>query len=243
MIVLIADTHVRSDPKENQILQDHLEALEAQFPACWLVIAGDVTDNGTEAEYKEAYRLLASWKNRCLLVPGNHDNSGYHGLRWDAKAAARWTKFSTKMSNSSDTVTGDWVICGLDSVNAHPDILELAQGELGEAELNRAKDVIQQAHNAGKKICLVLHHQPSDSPRSGTSKPLTATEDQFLNWAEKLKDSSEFLSIAYGGETGADKIIAGHLHTHLEWTATQGIPTHLISLGDLRGSGDFVTLP
>ena len=232
--VFIADTHIRKDPSDNRVIAAHLAKLD---PACWLVIAGDLTDNGFAAEYAEALRLLTPWKGRCVLAPGNHDCAGIHGLRWSEKAAARWAKFTQDMEAVGELHLGEWLICALDSVNSHTRILELAQGELGEAELARAREMIQLGHQAGHKVCLTLHHNPVDDPRACVRRPLTDAESRFLNWAEKLRDSSEFLDLAYGGE-GADLIICGHTHMHMEWTATRGIPTHMISLGDFRGGED-----
>jgi 3',5'-cyclic AMP phosphodiesterase CpdA len=228
----IADTHIHTKPEDNEILKERLGQLD---PNNILVILGDITDNGIEAEYKEAFRLLKPWKSRIVLAPGNHDTAGLHGLRWSEQAAARWTKFVCQIDAVADIMIGDTYVCALDSVNPRPNILELAQGELGEAELNRAKEAIGRARMAGKKVCLCMHHTPVDNPRTGTKSIISESEAQFMDWAEKLRDSSEFLAIAYGGE-GADLILCGHTHIHLEWTATTGIPTHIISLADLRSA-------
>lgn len=234
--VFITDPHVKADPRENEILAERLAPLD---PADLLIVSGDVTDNGSRDEYNEARRLLAPWKGHCILAPGNHDCAGLHGLRWSDQAAARWAKFTQDMEALSDSVVNGVYICALDSVNAEPNLAELAQGELGEAELERAREAIEQAHLKGLKVCLTMHHNPVDNPRSGASSPIEDAEDKFLDWAEKLRDSEKFLKIAYGQ---ADYIVCGHTHLRLSWTSTRGIPTQLLALGDFRGQGDTFTL-
>jgi 3',5'-cyclic AMP phosphodiesterase CpdA len=234
--VFIADPHIKADHQDNVVVEQHLSKLD---PTDWIIVVGDVTDNGIAEEYAEALRLLSPWKGHCVLVPGNHDCDGLHGLRWSAQAAARWAKFTQDMKAVGELHLGEWFICALDSVNAEPNILELAQGELGEAELNRAKDAIQAARKAGHKVCLTMHHNPVDNLRMAVGRPLTDAEDRFLNWAEKLKDSTDFFKIAYGE---ADLIICGHTHLRMSWTSSQGVPTLLVALGDFRGQGDTFIL-
>jgi len=236
--VFIADPHIKAHPEDNEVIAKHLANLDQSD---WLILVGDLTDNGIAEEYKEALRLLAPWKDQCLLVPGNHDCDGLHGFRWSPQAAARWAKFVEEMEAVGDFRIGDWYVCGLDSVNAESDLLDFAQGCLGEAELNRAREAIKQARKHGLKVCLTLHHNPCDNPRMEIGRPLTDIEDKVLNWAEKLQDSSEFLEVAYGGE-GADLIICGHTHIHMAWTATDGVKTRMIALGDFRASEDCFIL-
>jgi 3',5'-cyclic AMP phosphodiesterase CpdA len=53
---------------------DHLATLPGTVDA--VLVTGDITERGTESEYRQARELLAPLNHRCpvLLCPGNHDS-------------------------------------------------------------------------------------------------------------------------------------------------------------------------
>lgn len=234
-IICIADTHFHSSPEENKILEERLASLLFIYPDSYLAIAGDVTDNGEPEEYAEATRILAPWKNRIFLAPGNHD-LGTLGLIWKPEAVKRWLKFSTDLGNVADALVDPWRICVLDSTVAEESVLHLAQGNVGDAEMERARLAIEEGHAQGYQVVLLMHHTPVDAIRQGSRELWDEVEGGFQDWSEKLQDSAAFLKLAYGK---TEYIVAGHSHMNRVWTSTPSagpIPTLLRSLSNLRTS-------
>jgi 3',5'-cyclic AMP phosphodiesterase CpdA len=81
-IAQISDPHVRPAGTLYQGVTDANAALAAAVrqvnrlrPLPDLVLlTGDVTDNGTQAEYDAALAILAALRPRLLAIPGNHDD-------------------------------------------------------------------------------------------------------------------------------------------------------------------------
>jgi len=238
-IVCVADTHFHVDPAENKILEERITALMTKYPTSALAIAGDITDNGKVEEYREAFRVLTPWKGRLFLAQGNHD-FGFQGLTWEPEAVKRWNQLCVALGVQDvdciikSTTGAPWWLCVIDSTIAEESILNLAQGEVGGAEMNRASHAIKMAHRLGIRVALLMHHTPVDSIRQSSRSLWEEIENGFQDWAEKLRDSSAFLKVAYGK---ADCIVAGHTHRNNAWTSTpeSGSTTTLLrSLGDLR---------
>ena len=131
-------------------------------------------------------------------------------------------------------ILSGWRICLLDSTNANESLAgwtDLAQGELGEAELDRAECAVAEGHQAGLQVCLALHHTALRNPRGSSSNPLTELEIKFADAAEKLLDLEAFRKIS----DQADLVLCGHTHIH-------GHEGNVTSLGDCRGTTDHFIL-
>ncbi len=83
LIAQITDMHVEADPAGSKLPVDtatHLaaavDALNRQRPRPdVVVVTGDLTNDGTEADYAVLRSLLAPLELECYLIPGNHDVS------------------------------------------------------------------------------------------------------------------------------------------------------------------------
>ena len=77
LLAHISDLHLdggaRAATRASRVF-DFLEAMAEPVDA--LLVTGDLTDHGTEAEYEEVRALLARFQRPMLMCPGNHDSRG-----------------------------------------------------------------------------------------------------------------------------------------------------------------------
>jgi predicted phosphodiesterase len=209
-IVFVADLHISRYPPKNALVAARLAALEAQYPGAFLVVAGDVVDDGHPDQYREAERLLSPWRGRLLLACGNHD-CGPLGLTWSPASVACWLGLQQRLGAQVEAIIPSddgwaWRVCCLDSVNATPGPWDLARGSLGGAEIERARLAIDRGHRSGQRVCLVLHHDPNN-------------HDLGMG----LEDAKPFLAAV----KQADLVVCGHSHRH----SVSRVPGHCDVVG------------
>lgn len=75
VIAQISDPHISSQNPQNTVgLQRALEHLtRIPTPPDVILITGDCTDNGLEAEYKQFKEIIAATPTALYVIPGNHD--------------------------------------------------------------------------------------------------------------------------------------------------------------------------
>jgi len=164
-------------------------------PLDWLILCGDVTDNGNTEEYAEALRLFSPFGRRIFAVPGNHDRGVLGIFAW-AGARRRWSKFAAALGCVPEQVIGNRLFIGLNSCLDTLWFGDLARGEVGKGQ--RAKMATRwpdQAAQLGCRLTYVLHHWPD-------------CDDETL----ALDDKAEVLRLVEGR---AD-LVAGHTHTRAE---------------------------
>jgi len=191
--------------------------LASDYPGAWLVIAGDITDDGHPDQYREAERLLLPWRHRLVVAPGNHDY-GYLGLTYDPQCVAAWQSWCDRMGALDDVIlqtkTGRVRVVAIDTCCATPGPWDLARGEVGSAELARVRGAVELRRRymgtmRQHRLLCVTHHDPY------------CTDETLL-----LEDASEYLDAA----SGADWLVWGH--THREWLSAD---RRMRSLRDARG--------
>ncbi len=219
-LIHISDPHISKDPEKNGVLQQRLGELRAHSaPDDWLVITGDVTDDGRAGQYHEATRLLAPWRGHILAVPGNHD-MGPWGNVYVPAAEGRWDDWADEMGIPSQGQLPGWQVICLDSCLHTLSPLDFAQGQIGLKTLNWLSGELYRARSEGLRTIVALHHHPMHDV-----------------WAERLRDSDEFLRIVYGV---ADVVLFGHRHERSTWTCPRGVQTILHAEASLRAvRGDW----
>lgn len=89
----ISDTHFRSSNSDNKTTLKNLKELKKKIAGDDLVVlTGDITDDGREAQYIQAMEGLKAFKGQLLVVPGNHDN-GPLGNSFDQDCYNRFVNF------------------------------------------------------------------------------------------------------------------------------------------------------
>lgn len=189
---LIADLHLRSSPSRPPQATRLLELWARAAPDDLLIVAGDLCDDGAEAQYDLAAQVLAPWSGRIILAPGNHD-AGLQGLLWLTSSWRRWGRLCSRVGSRTVTRAGASLVVSLDSTLHTPWPGDLAQGRIGRAQLRRLPAWGRLARAEGRRLILVCHHTPLDGDR-----------------ALELVDRGELIAAAQAA--GAAQLLVGHEH-------------------------------
>jgi 3',5'-cyclic-AMP phosphodiesterase len=144
-------------------LSTALETVKASG-ADHLVVSGDLTELGDEAEYELFGEVLASSRidpDRITLVPGNHDaytaRDGWQ--RALEGPLAPWAKTSARAGTEVHVVDrGDAAFVPLD-VTIHQSVLR-SGGELRAETATRIDRLVRAPALEDKPVVLVIHHPP-----------------------------------------------------------------------------------
>lgn len=209
MLWHISDTHFSRHNEKNKEKRDRLLLLrERMQPEDWLIITGDVTDDGVPGQYENMVELLMPFKGRLILVPGNHDygDAGwlYHERCWLAfrECTRELVCPATIFNNAFDIENTRMVV--LDSCLRTGNPFDFAQGCIGGPAITYMIDEIEEAHSLGMQVCIALHHHVT------------------YGGVYALKDAEVFLKATWGR---ADSVLFGHKHEEFIWTARAPIPT------------------
>lgn len=189
-----------------------------------VLISGDLVENATEPEH---YLQMAGYITRLrqsgfrvLVCPGNHD----YGHGWLAfNRYAGWFK-ETFFADPNFTypkldIIENTAFIALDSMaeELHWHDALLAQGELGQAQLERLEELLHspEVMRAGQRV-VYLHHHPFDT--------------QFWHG---LKDSDQLRRVVEGK---IDALLFGHKHEGGTWNGQWGIP-RIYDAGTCTGKG------
>jgi 3',5'-cyclic AMP phosphodiesterase CpdA len=155
-----ADWHLRADARHDAPTVAALRrVVAAMLPGDWLLACGDLTDNGSDAEYASLRALLLELRleGRVLLVPGNHD-VGLQGLLVQAAARGRWARLVRELRSPARVQVGSLLVGALDSCLLTPWPGDLAEGRLGARQAARAQAICEDAHAACLRPVLAMHH-------------------------------------------------------------------------------------
>lgn len=186
--------------KRRRHRREVLEALTADIRvqgADHLAITGDVTNFATPEEFAAARSWLESLGDPfgVTLSPGNHDALVAYGL---AEPFASWTPWLGDAPGDFPHLRVRQGIAILNLSSAIPTALHLAQGALGQDQLQRARQLLVQAR-AERLYRVVLIHHP---PLAGVVAPRKALRDRQALQA-LLQD------------VGAELVLHGHAHEAL----------------------------
>jgi predicted phosphohydrolase len=136
------------------------EPLPHPSPEDWLMVAGDLTDSGTEAQYREALHLLSPWRGRICMCPGNHD-LGWKGLLVQGPCERRWSTLCLALGAQRLTRLPGRLVVSLDSTRHTWSPLDLARGSVGiwqRGRLRRQWGPL--ARSEGRILTILQHHSP-----------------------------------------------------------------------------------
>ena len=72
-ILHLSDLHFHRDNKDNTKIIKTLKTVKTKYPKHYIVVTGDIVDDGHEIQYDNAYENLKDFMNRIFIAPGNHD--------------------------------------------------------------------------------------------------------------------------------------------------------------------------
>ncbi len=128
-----------------------------------LVVTGDLVHIGLESEIAQAATWLTSLgtPGQVMLVPGNHD---YYVRESRDLFNRLWADYLLPQNNGNGRAfpvlrkLGGVSLVGLSSACATP--VFMANGKLGETQLQATQALLKQAADEGQAVVLLIHHPP-----------------------------------------------------------------------------------
>ena len=207
----LSDLHIHTHADDNKAVSSILDFVAKSYPEHNLIITGDIVDDGTSAQFANAYAMLKPFQGRVFLCPGNHD-FGAAGNFYSAERALRFDRTLAEPLNQGGTFKGDStpvvnvvraggrevMVIALDSnlETDHP--FDFACGEIGKSQLSALDTVLGRTSSARMIKMLFFHHHPF------------MVNDPFM----ELKDARKLVSTIFGR---VDVVLFGHKHEMNQW--------------------------
>ncbi|WP_333712556.1 metallophosphoesterase [Yoonia sp.] len=205
-LLFITDTHMTEagrfiiglDPAAR--LQAVLDAaLAAHADVAALVILGDLTHNGTEAEYRRLKPLLDAVPIPVIPMLGNHDRrAAFQKVFPDAPQAEGFVQSMRDI--------GETRLITLDSLDGPPYPDDHHAGRLCDTRLRFLDKAL--ATRAGRQAIVCIHHPPFDTGIIGMDMIKLAEGDAFLDLLARH---------------GNLHLVCGHVHRTMSGS-TRGVP-------------------
>ena len=212
----LSDLHIHTHDSDNKDVVSLLSFISTKYPDHRLIITGDIADDGTKAQFENAYELLQQFKDKIFICPGNHD-FGAAGNFYSHERALRFDDLLSKPLNQAGTFKGDStpvvkkindggieiMLIALDSnlETEHP--FDFACGEIGDTQLRALNAILSTTPSDGVVKVLFLHHHPF------------IVNDPFM----EMKDAADFARVVFNR---VDVILFGHKHEMKEWKKRWG---------------------
>ena len=184
------------------VLNNLVDAVRAEN-ADQILLTGDLVQIGLESEITQAAEWLTTLGSagKVMLVPGNHDTYG----KGSAEAVFQsWSDylFQTVHGSEPEQPAGQFPVVrklgklsliGLSTACVTP--VFMATGKLGNEQLQRLAELLQQAASEGQMVALLIHHPPLPG---------------MTNWRKALVDAAALETVLK--QYPPSLIFYGHLH-------------------------------
>jgi 3',5'-cyclic AMP phosphodiesterase CpdA len=185
-ILHLSDIHVGATKAD--ALEWALEPIVERFDPELIIASGDLTNRGTRAQHENAAELLRALGKPLLAVPGNHDIP----YTFPARFTSTFTEFERLWETAEPVYRSESIVAvGLNSVRAW----RHQSGGIGDAQLQRAADVLRAAEGNPLRVA-VLHHHVLGAPWRSRKKPVARRNHVLASLVD----------------AGAELIVAGHIH-------------------------------
>ncbi len=197
----------------------------APLQADHLIVSGDLTQYSTDWEFKgarEALGEVAADRQRCTVIPGNHDRYTPGALR-----EGRFERYFGHLTHSDlpgyaregaypfvRLLGGDVAVVGLCSARV-PLVPGMSFGVIGEAQLSGLAALLQDPKLTGRAVLVLVHHAPR-THRDRPDKPMHG-----------LRDADALMHLLPGPRFA---VLHGHIHKRYHHRATATRP-HLFGAG------------
>lgn len=213
----ISDLHFKGDYKDNVSARALLDYIRFNYPDHYLIITGDITDDGSMDEYEQAYDALKPFLGRIFICPGNHD-FGVEGNFYSSSRAKRFDAMLGGPLEQGGTFFGDntpvvnflsdgqemVMLIALDTNLETKVVHDFACGMVGARQLSFLNMVLPDPAYAHQTKILFLHHHPYFH------------SDPFL----RLLDAEDLLRAIRGQ---VEVMCFGHRHKAGLWANREGI--------------------
>jgi 3',5'-cyclic AMP phosphodiesterase CpdA len=173
-----------------------------------IVVTGDLTHLGLDAEYLKAKEFLSALgaPSEVTVIPGNHDayvaaaleRSLSHWVEYivsDKQEITEGEPVSSRTLFPSLRVRGPMALIGVSSARACSTFL--AVGRIGKEQRKRLQKVLIETGRKGLFRVILIHHPPVSG---------------VVNWRKRLTDAEAFRAVVR--QCGAELILHGHAHRH-----------------------------
>lgn len=232
-LIHISDLHFHKDEGDNERVKSMLRKIKDQFPEHYLIVTGDITDDGNEKQYKNAFKELNAFKGKVFICPGNHD-FGAAGNIYSKGRAKDFDKYLMSPLDQGGTFYGNnepivnvlkdgderIMLIALDSnlETSHP--FDFACGEIGDNQIRVLEFILTNPGSVGMKKILFFHHHPF------------IQNNPFM----ELKDAKELMRTIYGR---IDVLMFGHKHKSNYWM-NYGGTKHILASDNSPGENNIV---
>ncbi|HYF33889.1 MAG TPA: metallophosphoesterase [Prosthecobacter sp.] len=201
-IVHLSDLHFGAvEPGRPEALRAAVTAAKPDL----VVVSGDLSQTGAEAEMSEAMAFLRTLPQPQLIVPGNHDMP--HGLRLWARFQRTFAAYQKVVNQDLQPVwrTGGVTVAGLNSAVPGGWYLDWDRGRISARQLIHLRRLFAQEPPDTLRV-LVVHHPPA-APPGGTRRHLVDNRTALFG---ALND------------VGIDLVLSGHFH--ISYAVTVPLP-------------------
>jgi predicted phosphodiesterase len=219
----LSDLHIKSDNRTNSEIIRMFSNISKNYAGHYLIITGDITDDGDPEQYDIAYGLLKQFIGRIFICPGNHD----FGLRGNQYSKYRAKLFDEKLSlplMQGDIFFGDnnpvinklksgkvkVVLIALDTNLETNSTFDFACGQIGKIQLTALDKYLSDKSIKKMTKIIFMHHHPF------------IYKNPFI----KLNDAYDLFDII---KDRADILLFGHNHKSGIWENKYGLKYILAS--------------
>lgn len=186
LIAHVSDIHVGKVNFLPDKLERCIEEVNEISPD-FLIMTGDITMFGFGDEYELAKGYIDRFRQKKLIIPGNHDARYRGDLYFE-----RYFGYGNKTEN----VTKELSVVGIDS-----SVPDLDEGTVGRGKQRWLKNELDGIPADRIKV-VAIHHHLIPVPMTGRERAV-------------LTDAGDVLRILV--ESGADLVLCGHRHTPYAW--------------------------
>ena len=228
----VSDLHfgqILPDPDYERKAESLLKQIEKRFSTNtepntirYLLVTGDITQDGSEAQYQRAKVALSFFKDKVWLTPGNHDWSVFFGNIYRRSCALRFDKFAQELGFKhaffgkkpwSQTfpeppARAELLVIGLNSCK-RLGFWNLSRGKIGRKNLQWLSVELAKPEYEKLPKIVFLHHDPVNTT---------------ISIAMSLDDHEEFVKIV---EASAQVVAFGHEYGRLPHPAIAPAVTNL----------------
>ena len=208
-IAHVSDLHFHHAATNNKKAVSLLKKVQKAYPFNrnynYLLITGDVTDDGDKLQYAKAFAALKPFVGHLLLTPGNHDYGPLGNFYFEESARAFDDYLLHKLSINHhyidkqpmidvlDDTQGTHVLAvGLNSVVNTEIPFDFARGQIGDDQLTSLQGILSDPEYSNMHKLVYLHHRPQ----------------KCNDWFLELVDAEDLMAIL--NQNYVDVVAFGH---------------------------------
>jgi predicted phosphodiesterase len=209
-IIHVSDLHFHKSDSKNINSTALLQKIQKDAPDLdYLLVTGDVVDDGDKKQFKKAKAALEPFKEKLLLVPGNHDYGPFGNVYFPECAEYFDNRFLSGLEPGARFIKKQPVVkliekdstklltVGLNSVLETGALFDFARGAIEKAQSASLVEILSQPGFVNIPKLVYLHHRPLET-----------------KWVLAMKDAEEFMKIVLKNKVSI--VAFGHSGNNME---------------------------